>query len=192
MDLLQKFRFYASIIYYRLIKSKGFRFFDKSAVIHCPLRIDGTENMIIRARVTINYRSWLAALPVQGEDCVLEIGEGTVIGNFNHIYATRKIIIGKKVLTADRVYISDNLHSFEDINVPVMDQKIKQNNAVEIGDGSWIGENVSILGCKIGKNCVIGSNAVVTKDIPDYCIAVGVPAKVIKKYCLESNMWVAV
>ena len=68
-------------------------------------------------------------------------------------------------------------------------QKIKQINHVEIGDGTWIGENVCILGVKIGKNCVIGANSVVTKDIPDYSVVVGSPAVIIKKFNITANRW---
>ena len=60
---------------------------------------------------------------------------------------------------------------------------------VTIGEDSWIGENVCICGASIGKHCVIGANSVVTKDIPDYCVAAGIPAKVIKKYNFEKNSW---
>ena len=47
-----------------------------------------------------------------------------------------------------------------------------------------------VIGAKIGKHCVIGANSVVTKDIPDYCIAVGIPAKVIKRYDFEKKQWI--
>ena len=60
---------------------------------------------------------------------------------------------------------------------------------VEIGEGSWIGEGVCVIGAKIGRHCVVGANAVVTKDIPDNTVAVGVPAKVIKKWDEESKTW---
>ncbi len=64
---------------------------------------------------------------------------------------------------------------------------------MEIGDGTWIGTNAVIVGnVRIGKNCVIGANSVVTKDIPDYCVAVGIPCKVIKRYSLETQNWVKV
>lgn len=192
MDLLQKFRYYTSVFYYRHLYINKFFHLGIKSVINCPLKIDGANNISIGNRVTINYRTWLAAMPIGDTSCLLEIGNGTIIGNYNHIYATKKIIIGEKVLTADKVYISDNMHGYENINIPVMDQNIVQNNIVEIGAGSWIGENACILGCKIGKNCIIGSNAVVTKDIPDFSIAVGVPAKVIKKYSLEENRWINV
>jgi acetyltransferase-like isoleucine patch superfamily enzyme len=71
-----------------------------------------------------------------------------------------------------------------------MDKSIKQNNTVEIGDGTRISENVCMLGARIGKNCVVGANSVVTSDIPDYCIVVGVPAKIIKRYDFHLNKWI--
>ena len=61
---------------------------------------------------------------------------------------------------------------------------------VLIGDDTWIGTNVVIAGTiKIGKHCVIGANAVVTHNVPDYCVVVGNPARIIKKYNTESNQW---
>jgi acetyltransferase-like isoleucine patch superfamily enzyme len=70
-----------------------------------------------------------------------------------------------------------------------MDQPIQQIHEVEIGEGAWIGENVCIIGASVGKGCVIGANSVVTKNIPDYCVAVGAPAKIIKRYSFELNEW---
>lgn len=170
--------------------AKKFKYFGKNSKIYSPLRIDGIKNISVGNNVRIGYKAWLASLPLTGyENCSLEIGDGSSIGNFNHIYATKKIVLGTKVLTADKVYISDNLHGYFDIKKAIIEQPIKQINEVIIGDGSWIGENVCIMGAKIGKNCVIGANSVVTKDIPDYCIAVGAPAIIIKKYSFESNKW---
>jgi acetyltransferase-like isoleucine patch superfamily enzyme len=178
------------MIFFRLLFSSKFNFFGRKSVILFPLKIQGMNNISLGNNVYIAPKSWLAALPLTGESSTeLIIGDGTNIGHFNHIYATKSIKIGKKVLTADKVYISDNLHSYEDINIPIIDQPIKQISSVEIGDGSWLGENVCVIGAKIGKNCVIGANAVVTKNIPDYCVAVGAPARVIKRYCLEHNEW---
>lgn len=165
----------------------------KKCFIYSPLKIKCVGNIYIGDRVIIQYKTWLAAQPInEGEQCCLEIGDGTNIGHFNHIYATKSIRIGKDVLTADRVYISDNLHSYENINLPILKQPIKQISTVEVGDGSWIGEGACIIGAKIGRGCVIGSNAVVTKDIPDYSVAVGIPAKVIKKYNFNTNVWESV
>lgn len=155
-----------------------------------PLKVDGRINIIIGKKVYIHYKSWIASVPLTDVSSpILTIGDESVIGNFNHIYATKKIVIGKNVLTADKVYISDNLHSYENPLIPIMKQKIKQNNEVVIGDGTWLGENVCVLGASIGRNCVIGANSVVTKNIPDYSIAVGSPAKVIKSFNFETNNW---
>lgn len=66
------------------------------------------------------------------------------------------------------------------MNKPIIDQPIKQIGEVIIGDGTWLVENVCIIGAKIDKNCVIGANSIVTKDIPDYSVVFGTPAKIFK------------
>jgi acetyltransferase-like isoleucine patch superfamily enzyme len=174
------------LFYKRAFKKLGAR-----SYVQNPLHIMGKKNIIIEDDVFVAYKTWLAAVSDTNSDlCELIIGRGTRIGNFNHIYATRSIKIGRDVLTADKVYISDNLHDYEEISLPIIKQKIKQINSVEIGDGVWIGENVCVIGAKIGKNSVIGANSVVTKDIPAYCVAVGSPAKIIKRYSFERQAWV--
>ena len=160
--------------------------------IMAPLKLDGVENFSIGKRVLVNRMAWLAAMPLTGDKVELIINDGTYIGNFAHIYATQSICIGKNVLIADKVYISDNLHGYENIDIPIKDQPVVQNGKVFIDDDSWIGENVCIIGAKIGKHCVIGANAVVTKDIPDYCVAVGNPAKIIKKFDPDTKKWVKI
>ena len=160
--------------------------------IFSPLKIEGKQNIFIKDGVHVYYKTWLSADPIIGKNCKLEIGEGSTIGNFNHIIASKSIIIGQNVLTADNVYISDNLHGYEDIETPIKKQPIVQKKEVYIGDGSWLGENVCVIGASIGKHCVIGANSVVTKDIPDYSIAVGSPAKVIKQFDFKENKWVRV
>lgn len=162
--------------------------FGSNSVIWKPLRISG--NISVGSNVTIQYKSWLQANPLTGENAYLEIGEGCVIGHFNEIYATKSIVLEPNVLTADRVYISDNLHGYENPDLPVLKQPVIQNgNGVVIGEGSWLGVGVCVLGASIGKHCVVGSNAVVTHDIPDYSVAVGIPAKVIKRYNQERGKW---
>ncbi|MCC8088254.1 MAG: acyltransferase [Rikenellaceae bacterium] len=162
----------------------------RSSVIISPLHLDGKENISIGDNVLVQYKTWLAARPLTGSDkCELKIGNGTVIGHFNHIYATQSIVIEENVLTADKVYISDNIHGYGDITVPILRQPVEQRGSVVIGSGSWLGENVCVIGASIGKNCVIGANSVVTRDIPDYCVAVGAPAKIIKKFNRNTGKW---
>lgn len=91
--------------------------------------------------------------------------------------------IGEKVLLSPNVYITDCDHDYRNISVPVINQGIAQKGqTASIGEESYIGINAVIVGkVKIGKHCVIGANSVVTKDILDYCVAVGSPAKLIKR-----------
>jgi acetyltransferase-like isoleucine patch superfamily enzyme len=152
--------------------------------------ISGHKRIFIGSNVFIHYKSWLAADPVTGvADCKLIIGDGTYIGHFCHIYASAHIEIGSKVLIADKVYLSDNRHSYKDAQLAVIDQPVKQLKPVIIGDGAWLGENVCIIGARVGKKSVVGANAVVTKDIPDYTIAVGAPAYIIKRFNFDTNEW---
>lgn len=175
----------ASIKYKKLFGSVG-----GGSSITRPLRISHGENIHIGSNVEVHDLCWLAANPLTGEDkCQLVIEDGCVIGDFCHIYATKSIVIHKNVLFANGVYVSDNSHGFKDISIPIMRQPIVQKNPVEIGEGSWLGENVCVIGASIGKNCVIGANSVVTHDIPDYSVAVGAPAKIIKCYDAVSKSW---
>lgn len=165
--------------------------FGRHSNIIKPLILKG--NVVIGDNTFIHLNAWIEANPLTGEkEAELTIGNNCTLGHFNEIYATKSIVIEDNVLTADRVYISDNLHGYQNPEVPVIRQPIKQINTVRIGEGSWLGVGVAVIGAKIGKHCVIGANAVVTHDIPDYCVAVGIPAKVIKKYDFEKDTWVNV
>ena len=73
-----------------------------------------------------------------------------------------------------------------------MDQAVSFLKSVHIGEGSWLGENVCVCGASIGKHCVIGANSVVINDIPDYCVAAGSPAKIVKKYDFDKKQWVRI
>jgi acetyltransferase-like isoleucine patch superfamily enzyme len=177
------------LLFYVLNKRKFKRLEFKSLIMN-PLRIEGKEYISLLSGAVIQSHSFLYAEKIDEYVPELIIGSRSVIGNYNHIAAVRKVIIGENVLTADRVYISDNTHIYEDINLAIILQPIKFKSEVYIGDGSWIGENACIIGAKIGKNCVIGANAVVTSDVPDYSVAVGIPARVIKIYDQKNKIWV--
>lgn len=119
----------------------------------------------------------------------LIIGNHVAIGRFSQIVALQNIIIEDGVLMAENTFISDNTHTFSNINVPIRDQKVAPLNSVIIGSGTWIGRNVVINGCKIGRNCIIGAYTFLKKDIPDYCVVVGNPARIVKRYNPQSNRW---
>ena len=86
------------------------------------------------------------------------------------ISAARSVRLGRDVLMARNVYISDHQHAFEDTTRPVLAQGVTRVAAVEIGDGAWLGENVVVgPGVTIGRGAVIGANAVVLESVPDHC-----------------------
>jgi acetyltransferase-like isoleucine patch superfamily enzyme len=184
-----KIRDHVSVILYRVFFSRSFRGFGRGARVIWPLRIVGSRFVRLGDGVTVQYGAYIAVLQTSSQTPALDIGSGTQVGNHSHIICTRKIEIGARVLIADRVYIADNLHEYQDVERPVMDQPLRQLEPVAIGAGSWIGENVCIVGCTIGKNCVIGANSVVTRDIPDYCVALGCPAVPVKRFCRDTGTW---
>lgn len=182
-------RDYCSVILYRVFLSVFFGKFAARVRVIWPLRIVGSRFVRLGAGVTVQYGAYIAVLHTGTRAPALDIGEGTRVGNFAHIVCTERIDIGARVLIADRVYIADNSHEYEDIRRPIMDQPLRQLAPVAIGSGTWIGENVCILGCRIGRNCVIGANSVVTRDIPDHCVAFGSPAAPVKRFCEGSGTW---
>lgn len=160
--------------------------------IYPPLRLNSVNNISLGSNVTILKGVWLLTHQEGAKLPKMRIKSGVVIGHFNHITCVDSVIIEENVITADRVYISDNFHRYEDINKPIKLQPIASKGPVTIGSGSWLGENVSVISASVGKHCVIGANSVVTKDIPDYSIAVGAPAKVVKRYDFDIKEWITV
>jgi acetyltransferase-like isoleucine patch superfamily enzyme len=177
-------------IKFRFMRASKFKICGVKVFIHSPYRIDGEKNIQIGDRSIFQSGTWLYCLPNGTHDGCLKIGSDCIFGYNNHIAAVKEIVIEDFVLTANNVYISDNIHEYEDINIPIINQPIRFKKSVFIGRGSWIGENVSIIGAKIGRNCVIGANSVVTHDVPDFSVAVGAPAKVIRQYDQKINQWV--
>lgn len=123
-------------------------------------------------------------------DIEIRIGKNcSIMSNFSILNAS-KVTIGDNVLIASHVLISSENHTTDpESELEYKDQPL-QTSPVSIGDGCWIGEKVCILpGVTIGKKCVIGAGSIVTKDVPDYCMAVGNPAKIIKRYNFSSHSW---
>lgn len=149
---------------------------------HCSLK--GKHHITLEDFVTVRpyVQIWSGGGTVR-------IGKGSEIGERCRISIANSLEIGEKVLLSPNVYITDCDHEYGNIDVPVIDQGIVQRGQkVSIGEGSYIGINAVIVGnVKIGKHCVIGANSIVNKDIPDFCVAVGCPAKIIKSY--NENEW---
>lgn len=116
----------------------------------------------------------------------IELGNNSDIGIYSEING--RTIIGNDVIMGPRCVIYTVNHSIDRVDIPIKYQGVSEEKTVIIGDGVWIGYGVTILpGVHIGKGSVIGAGAVVAKDIPDWSVAVGNPAKVVKnrKVCNE-------
>ena len=110
----------------------------------------------------------------------LRIGDKVVLGRDNVINTYLDIELGDSVLMADWCYVCDFDHRMDSIELPIKDQGIVKG-PVRIGPDTWVATKVTVLrGTTIGRGCVLGSHAVVKGDIPDFSIAVGAPAKVVK------------
>lgn len=115
----------------------------------------------------------------------ISIGSNCYFGAFNHITATNKIEIGNNLLTGKFVTITDNSHGktdFDTLQIEPIKRPLHSKGPVIIGNNVWIGDKATILpNVTIGDGAVIAANAVVTKDVPAYCVVAGNPAKIIKK-----------
>lgn len=178
-------------IMFRMLVVPFFGKFGKRAAILRPRGLEGIGNIQIGHSAYIADGALLAAVPLTGAgNCALVIGDGCKLGANNHIYATKSVVFEADVLTAGNVYVSDNAHGYEDTQTPILQQPIQQLSTVRIGQGTWLGQNVCVVGASIGRGCVIGSNSVVLSDIPEYSIAVGAPARVVRSYDSVSGTWV--
>lgn len=120
------------------------------------------------------------------------IGSNVQINDSVHIACISGVTIADNVLLASKVFITDHNHGTYGTSSPetAPSQRELISKPVHIKENVWIGEFVSILpGVTVGRGSVIGTMSVVTSDIPDYCIAVGAPARVIKRFNFKSGQW---
>lgn len=172
----------------RYIYKRRFFHIGSGSILFKPMQLDNTKAISIADGVFIAEGAWLMG---SNDSAIrtLRISEGTVIGHYSHIVGLFNVCIEKNVLMADRIFISDCTHEYEMIDSPIGKQPIKAIKPVTIGEGSWLGENVCVCGANVGKHCVIAANSVVTKDIPDYCVAAGSPARIVKTYNFLTKKW---
>lgn len=156
---------------------------------HCRLEGDCLDNVFIGDSCDIDSYCIIGSrsrLVQDGQKVIpeLHIGNGCVFGQYNHITAVNRIIIGDNLLTGRFVLISDNTHggmSVGELKIHPSARPVQSKGEVVIGNNVWIADKVSILpGVNIGDGCVIGANSVVTHDIPPYSLAAGSPARILK------------
>lgn len=119
---------------------------------------------------------------VQGKSGPVRIGARSDIGCNTVITSVSGVFIGEAVLMAANCYLGGGRYYHERTDIPILDQGVYSEGPVEIGGGSWLGAGAIVLdGVKVGRNCVVGAGAVVTKDLPDCSVAVGVPARIVRQ-----------
>lgn len=168
---------------------RGRRFgrFGENSIICFPTNTLYNEHYIhVGSGTMIGPHCTLSAGMMPGQICitdpVVSIGDRCLIGKGSAVVGHFSITIGNDVWTGHNVYITDQNHGYEDVTRPIGTQSMPEK-PVTIGDGSWIGYGSVVLpGASIGDHVVIGANSVVTGDIPSYSVAVGSPAKVIRRY----------
>ena len=172
---------------YSLILTK--LFCRPARLIRRPVYIRGRKGLSFKEGFTTGYR---CRIEVFGDEAIkLQIGKNCKIGDNVHMVASGKVSIGDDCLFASNIFVSDTDHGGKnDLPTTPPDERELTANPVEIGNSVWIGEGVAVLpGAKIGDGCIIGAHAVVKGKIPAYSIAVGSPARVVKKYNFENKTW---
>ena len=116
------------------------------------------------------------------------IGAGTFLNMGVMLAAQELVEIGEHYMLANGCFVSDASHRFDDPDKPITWQGFESKGPTRIGDNCWLGANVVVTsGVTIGQRCVIGANSVVTRDVPSFSIAAGAPAKVIRPVDYKSG-----
>jgi acetyltransferase-like isoleucine patch superfamily enzyme len=121
---------------------------------------------------------WITA-PGQAQ---VRIGEGTFLNMGVMVAAEQLVEIGDHCMLANGCFVSDASHRYDDPTRPITWQGFQSKGPTRIGDNCWLGANVIVTsGVTIGERCVIGANSVVTRDIPPFSLAAGAPAKMLRQ-----------
>lgn len=178
----------ASTLYYPRV----FGSFGPGSVMRSPLLLHNPHFMHIGSGVSIRNGIRMESIQTNSERSpLLRIGDGTMIEQFVHIICHNRVIIGSNVAIAPMCGIVDATHPWM-VSPEVANpgaQIMDDDGFVDIGDGTFIGMGTLILpNVRIGRHCYIGANSVVSSDIPDYSLAAGTPAKVIRTHATSSTL----
>lgn len=167
-------------------RGKRFGRFGRNSVICFPANALFNEQYIHIGEGTLfGPQATLSAGMVPGQemvtDPVISVGDRCLFGKGSGIVGHLEIRVGDDVWTGHHVYITDQNHGYEDLDLPISKQ-VMPERPVSIGDGSWLGHGSVVLpGAQVGRHVVVAANSVVTGTLPDNCVAAGVPARVIKQ-----------
>jgi acetyltransferase-like isoleucine patch superfamily enzyme len=165
-----------------------FDYIGKNVIIatSCDIHRAAAPYIRLGNNVTLSKDVWLnipfeAPAPVKNNP-IITIGDGVAIGRRCTISGVHKIEIGEKSLFGPSVFITDHSHEFENPSLPIMDQGITEGGTIIIEEGCWFGHSSAVVThrgreIRIGRNSIIGANAVVTKSFPANSVLIGIPAR---------------
>lgn len=193
---LSQLMFHLNKKVYWIFHKRSFAFFGKNSVIQKPiLPITNKKCIYIGSNVLIRPHIRIEAIKKFLEKDYkpkITINDGTTIEQCCHITCANEVFIGKNVTIAAFSMITDIDHEYQDIKKGILQQGLIVKKTI-IGDETFIGMGSRIMpGVTIGKHCIIGTNSIVISDIPEYCVAVGAPAKVVKKYDFDKEQWISI
>jgi acetyltransferase-like isoleucine patch superfamily enzyme len=170
--------------------------FPRARILRRPAFIRGASRISVGAGFTVGRGLRMDAFGARRGPTLIEIGADVQLNDYVHIAAIESVSIGNRVLIASRVFISDHNHGPEKKAGPHSDPTLPpyqpplQSASVAIEDDVCIGESVSILpGVRIGKGSIIGTMSSVTRDVPEFCIPTGNPARILKRYNFARSQW---
>lgn len=164
----------------------------KSCILKNPLLLKNAHYITLKDRVVVRDHARLECIAQKGDQiftpCLI-LEEGVSIEQRCHITAADELVVGKNTLISFDVSIQDTDHEYQTLGVPITQQALHVKKT-RIGENCFLGSGVQIqAGTILGKHCVVGTNAVVRGEFPDYCVIVGIPAKIVKRYDVITKQW---
>lgn len=161
----------------------------------CDIRRCIAPYIRLGKEVKLDRHVWLTIPFVpKSADPVIVIDDGCQIGRRCMISAQNRIHIERNTVFGPQALVMDHNHEFEDVNLPIGLQGTTDGGTIRIEEGCWIGFGAAIVCSKgelvIGRNSVVGANAVVTRSVPPYSVVSGNPARVVKSFEAEKGVWV--
>lgn len=170
--------------------------FEKSSLIYFPMLVNNKKCILIGENVTFRERLRMDAIKCMNDQVFhprIIIEDNVHAEQDCQIFATNLVHIKKNVTLSSYVFITDAEHEYRGVeHESILKQRLKCGKTI-IDEEAFLGIGVRVIkAVHIGKHAVIGANSVVTKDIPAYSVAVGNPAKIIRKYNHQTKQWEAV
>jgi len=169
------------------------RFGDGTCIAFPPGAVFGEQWIHVGSHTMIGPYVTLSAGMAPGQQMVtnpvVRIGDRCMIGRGSHIVGHLSVSIGDDVWTGPYIYITDQNHTYTDVNTPI-GRQWPVESSVRIGSGSWLGAGVAVLpGADIGEHVVVAAGSVVNGAVPSRCVVAGSPARVVRWYDESSGEW---